>query len=41
MEVPRTSRAPEINGLLEALMGKLEKDRGVVQVREGAPLPCS
>ena len=34
MEIPKSERAPEINGLLEAVMGKLEKDRAALQVCE-------
>ncbi len=32
LEIRRDVRAPEITALLEALMGKLEKDRAVVPV---------
>jgi len=32
--MPKTTRAPEITGLLEVLMGKLEKDRAAVTVRQ-------
>jgi hypothetical protein len=28
----KSGRAPEITGLLQALMGKLEKDKAVLQV---------
>ncbi|KAI7837162.1 hypothetical protein COHA_008956 [Chlorella ohadii] len=30
LDIPKTTRAPEITGLLEVLMGKLEKDRAAV-----------
>lgn len=35
LDIPKAVRAPEISGLLEALMSKLEKDRAVVAVRWG------
>lgn len=34
LDIPKTTRAPEITGLLEVLMGKLEKDRAAVTVRK-------
>lgn len=33
LEIPKGVRTPEIGGVLEAVMGKLEKDRAVLQVR--------
>ena len=39
LEIPKATRAPEITGLLEVLMGKLEKDRAAVTVR-GCAVVC-
>lgn len=34
LEIPKGVRTPEIGGVLEAVMGKLEKDRATLQVRK-------
>lgn len=33
MEIPKNVRTPDISGVLEAVVGKLEKDRAALQVR--------
>lgn len=40
LQIPTAERAPEITGLLGALLAKLEKDRGVLQLTKDDNLYC-